>query len=88
MAPAVAALLGEGPFYKVSVSRAREATFGAERIVWAVSGKYFSEASGNVSKKLSPGNLATGHDWPRLAAIKWSQQHGQEPPFHTCRGLG
>ena len=50
-----ATLLGRGLFHKVGVSRRREATFGAERIVWAVSGKYFprkvAEKHGRVAKK-------------------------------------
>ena len=47
-------LLGQGLIYKVGVSRTREATFGAERIVRAVSGKYFprkvAEKHGRVAK--------------------------------------
>ena len=50
----MAALLGQGPFYKVGVSCTREATFGAERIVLAVFGKYFprklAENHGRVAK--------------------------------------
>ena len=51
----MAALIGQGPFYKVGVLLAREATFGAERIVLAVLGKYvprkFAEKHGRVAKK-------------------------------------
>ena len=35
-----------GSFYKVGVSCTREATFGADRIVWVRFGKPFSEQSG------------------------------------------
>ena len=38
-------LLGRGPFYKVGVSCTREATFGADSIVWGRFGKPFSEQS-------------------------------------------
>ena len=43
-----------GPIYKVGVSCTREATFGAERIVWAVLGNHFpskvAESDGRVAK--------------------------------------
>ena len=39
-------LLGRGTFYKVGVSCTREATFGADIIVWGRFGKPFSEQRG------------------------------------------
>ena len=59
MVHVVVDLLGRGVFHKVGVSRTREATFGAERIVWAVLGNHstakYAEIDGRVVKNEGPG---------------------------------
>ena len=88
----MAALLGQGPFYKVGVSRALEATFGAERIILIVFGKYFprklTENHGRVAKELGPGTQPIGSGWLRLAPRKRRGKCGPGPPFHVHRGSG